>query len=130
VLGLLADPIEEFQDADGNLASIGGSIAKARRAQFARGRRPRQFGCDPRHGFDDSAGEEVVALSRRNSKLVLLSNPAIEASQCPIPEKRTKWRAREKPVEAEAPAGVVEDEEPLHEDEKDVQPGPFGRVQI
>jgi hypothetical protein len=34
VLGLFdeAEPIEEFQDADGNLASIGGSMAKARRA--------------------------------------------------------------------------------------------------
>jgi len=71
VFGLFdeADPIEEFPDADGNLASIADTIAKTRRAQRAGGRRPRQFGCDPRHGFDDRVGEEVVALSRRNSKL-------------------------------------------------------------
>jgi hypothetical protein len=71
VLGLFdeADPIEKIPDAGGNLASIADTIAKARRAQLAGGRRLRQIGCDPRNGFDDRAGEEAVALSRRNSKL-------------------------------------------------------------
>src|SRR6516164_438658 len=46
VLGLFdeADPIEKIPDAGGNLASIADTIAKARRAQLAGGRRLRQIG--------------------------------------------------------------------------------------
>jgi hypothetical protein len=58
------------------------------------------------------------------------SNPAIEPGQAPIAGKCTKWHAGNKPVQAEASARIVQDEEGLHEDEEDVEPGPFGWVQV
>ena len=119
-----AEPIEEFQDVNGNLATVAESIAKARRAQLARRRRPRQLDCGPCHGSDNRADEEMMVLARRhlgvrtNSKPMLLYNLPIESSQCSVPDKGTKWRASEEPVEAEARAGVVQNEEPLHEDQE------------
>src|SRR5262249_32012448 len=103
VFGLFdeTDPIQKFSDAEGNLASLADAIAKTCRTQLAGGRRPRQLDCDPHQCLDDRAGEEVVVLPMRNSNSVLPGNPAIEASQCPIADKRTKWHACKKSVEAE-----------------------------
>src|SRR5262245_65203388 len=58
------------------------------------------------------------------------SDPAIEARGNPIAGERTKRGAREQRVKAEAPPGVVEHEESLHEDEEDVEPGPLVRIEV
>jgi hypothetical protein len=72
-----AEPIEEFEDVNANLATIAESIAKARLAQLAGRRRPRQLDYGPRHGFDNRADAEMVIIARRHLGVSTNSKPTL-----------------------------------------------------
>lgn len=60
----------------------------------------------------------------------LSSNLAVEASEDAISRESTNWRTGKESIKAETLARIVENEEALHEDQKDVEPRPLIRVMV